>query len=99
MAETVYDPEAEKTLLDDWTDDLAEAAEVLGLPALTIVDATVTADSGAVVMYETYIDTGVLFKLDLSGVQGLGTITTKTEVTLSNGDTDFRRHTIEVRPT
>lgn len=100
MAETTQDPGAEKTYLDDWTEDLAKAATVLGLPSLTIVEATVTADGGAVVSAQSFTDTGAIFTLDPSGVTVVpGNITTRTDVTLSNGDTDVRRHLIEIRPT
>lgn len=99
MAETTQDPSAVKTYLDDWTDDLDKAAKVLGLPSLTITAATVTADGGATVPSKTVINTGVIFKLEASGVASPGNITTTTSVTLSNGDTDVRRHLIEIRPT
>ena len=100
MAETVQSPNVEKTYLDDWTKELAEAADVLGLPELTITDATVTADGGAVVISQNVLTTGVIFKLAAADVTLVpGNITATTFVTLSNGDTDERSHLIEIRPT
>lgn len=100
MAESTQDPTVAKTYLDDWTKELASAAKDLGLPELTIATATVTADGGASVVNSDALASGVLFQLDASGVTEVpSNITTTTSVTLSNGDTDVRRHLIEIRET
>lgn len=97
MAETTMDPDAVKTFYDDWAEDLGDAAKALGVSSLTITAATVEVDGGAEVVAHTVLNSGVIFKLAAPGLTG--NITTKTTVTLSNGDTDLRRHLIRIRPT
>lgn len=86
---TPQDVAAVKTYLDDWTDELAAAATVLGLGSLTITAATVTTSGGAI-NASSHTTTGVTFQLSLTGVTVNTSVTVTTSVTLSNGDTGVR---------